>query len=248
MMEGKKIQIGLSGGINSAAVLMWLFESGQVPKELHLYYAHFRQHSRDTAHFVVELMRFARRVFPNVITIITRNDVIQFFDEQHMIPHPAISPCSKKLKIDPMDAYSFRHGIEINLIGYVKEELKRRAGRAAKYEKNIMFEAHKTYPIGEFSDEWCFEIVKKHLGWYPAIYDIRDEQGNRIFKHNNCLPCKNMTTDQLAAVEKYFPLEFEDAMRLSGKLKRHWGRDSAEFYTKFGRDLGQESTCTNCKW
>lgn len=46
--EDKNILIGLSGGINSAAVLLWLYESGVKPKSLHLFYAHFTEHSPDT--------------------------------------------------------------------------------------------------------------------------------------------------------------------------------------------------------
>lgn len=246
-MNGKRVLVGLSGGINSAAVLCWLIDSGYKPSELHLYYAHFKEHSPDTFGFVADLIRHARKHFKDVRVTITKNSVIDFFRRQKMIPHPAISPCSRKMKIEPMSRYGFDNRIEVDLIGYVKKELKRRADGA--YDPQlIMFEATKAYPIGEFTDEWCFEIVKKHIGWYPAIYDIRDSQGNRVFKHNNCLPCKHMYPEDLQAVNIHFPPYMKEALKLSSELSSYWGRDEAEFYTTWGRELGQESTCEACKF
>lgn len=239
--------IGLSGGINSAAVLIWLIESGHIPSELHLYYAHFKEHSPDTFQFVADLIRYARKHFENVKVTITKNSVIDFFRQQKMIPHPAISPCSRKLKIEPMAKYGYDNCIDVDLIGYVKNELKRRS-KGAYDPQTAMFESEKIYPIGEFTDEWCFDVVKKHIGWYPAIYDLLDNEGNRLFKHNNCLPCKHMYLDDLQNVHFHFPNYMRDALRLSAELSSYWGRSEAEFYTTWGRELGQDSTCESCKF
>ena len=246
--NGNDILLGLSGGINSQAVLCWLVESGIKPKTLHIFYAHFKEHSPDTFKFVADGIRYARKHFDNVEVLITRNSIIDFFKEQKFIPHPANSPCSKKLKIEPVTKYASKNAITIDLVGYVKHELKKRANRQQKNIENDLFSLRKDYPIGEFTDEWCFEIVKKHIGWYPAIYDIKDENGKRVFKHNNCLPCKNMNTDEIENVKKYYPEHYAKAIELSYKLSRYWGRDKDEFYMTFGRDLGQESTCGACSF
>jgi hypothetical protein len=243
----KDCLIGLSGGINSAAVLCWLIEQEDKPETVHLYYAHFKQHSPDTFDFITDLVIYARKHFKNVKVEITINDVLDFFERIKMIPHPVISPCSRKLKIEPIKKYGFDEGLTIDLVGYIRHELKRRSERAQMSVDKGLFDMETKYPIGDFTDEWCFEIVKKHIGWYPAIYDIRDSDGERVFKHNNCLPCKNMTTKQLEAVKEHYPKYHMEAMRLSEKLSRHWGRSADEFYSTFGRDLGQESTCEHCK-
>lgn len=248
MFNGEKIMIGLSGGINSMAVLCWLVESGIKPSELHLFYAHFDEHSPDTFQFVADGIRYARKQFECVKVKITRNNVLKYFEAQKMIPHPMFSPCSRQLKIKVITKYAFEHEIKHDLIGYVKHELKRRTkGQREGAEQNL-FALQKHYPIGEFSDDWCFQIVTKHIGWYPKIYDIKDKDGKRIFKHNNCLPCKNMRTEDLEAVKEYYPKYFENAMATSNKLKRHFGRNADEFYATFGRDLGQETTCEVCKF
>lgn len=247
-LNGQSILIGLSGGINSMAVLIWLRVNNIVPSELHLYYAHFEEHSPDTFQFVADGIRYARKHFKNVTVKVTRNSALRFFEGQNMIPHPLRSPCSIELKIKPMEAYSFRHRISVDLVGYVKHELKRRSERQGGAVELRMFEAEKLYPIGEFTDEWCFEIVEKHLGWYPLIYKIRDDKGRRIFLHNNCLPCKNMTTRQMESVREFYRTYHDRAMALSDRIKSYWGRSEAEFYATFGRDLGQESTCEACKW
>ena len=104
-------------------------------------------------------------------------------------------------------------------------------------------------------------MVKKYIGWWPALYDLiwseedyleglceKSDIGKRIFKHNNCLPCKNMYPKQIKAIKKYFPPYYLKAIKLSADLGSFWGRNEAEFYTKFGRDLGQDSTCEACKF
>lgn len=246
--DGKKILVGLSGGINSMAVLCWLKEIGATPAELHLFYAHFEEHSPDTFQFVADGIRFARKHFPCVKVKITKNSVLAYFERENIIPHPANSPCSKVLKIFQINSYAFDNDIKIDLVGYVKHEIKRRAGRQQKQIEKDLFSLEKEYPIGEFTDEWCFDIVDRNIGWHPAIYDIRDDAGNRIFKHNNCLPCKNMYPEEIQAVKIYYPRYYTKAMRTSAKIKRYWGRDEAEFYSTFGRDVGQESTCGSCAW
>lgn len=247
-MNGEKVMIGLSGGINSMAVLCWLKESNIIPSELHLFYAHFKEHSPDTFKFVADGIRFARNNFDNVKVKITRNSIIDYFEQQNIIPHPANSPCSKWLKIIPMQEYCFNHGIKFDLIGYVKHEINRRGKRQKSKFNPGLFDANKVYPIGEFTDDWCFEIVNKHIGWHPYIYDIKDENGKRVFTHNNCLPCKNMRLDNFEDVKKHFPNYHNDAMNLSNKLKKYWGRSEDDFYFTFGRELGQDITCTSCKW
>jgi hypothetical protein len=247
-LNGKDILIGVSGGINSAAVVMWLIESGYKPKSVHLFYAHFKEHSPDTFPFVKDIIRYARQKLSNVHVSVVRNSVLDFFRKENIIPHPANSPCSKRLKIYPINNYAASNGIFIDLVGYVKHEVKRRGERQQKNMDRGLFSLDKLYPIGEFTDDWCFEIVKKHIGWYPAIYDILDSKGKRIFKHNNCLPCKNMYPHEIEAIKQYYPSYYDDAMQLSSDLKKYWGRDEAEFYSTFGRDLGQESTCSTCKW
>lgn len=246
--QDEKIMIGLSGGINSMAVLCWLFENKIQPQELHLFYAHLVEHSPDTFQFVADGIRFARKHFNNVKVKITRNSVLQFFEQQKMIPHPMFSPCTRVLKIEPMITYGFENGIKYDLVGYIQHELKRRSKKQKEVAQADLFSLVKEYPIGLFNDEWCFEIVDKYIGWHPKIYDLKDESGRRLFDHNNCLPCKNFYPEHIENVRVHYPDYFHNAMGLSRKLQKHWGRDKTDFYTTFGRELGQEVTCTSCKW
>ena len=244
----EKVIIGLSGGINSMAVLCDFAKSKVQPGELHLFYAHFEEHSPDTLDFVLDGFEFAKRNFKNVITRITYHSIIAWFEKEKMIPHPKYSPCSRILKIEPMITYSFENGIKYDLVGYVKHELKRRGERQQKNMQIDLFSVSKDYPIGNFSDDWCFEIVDEMIGWHPKIYDIKDSEGKRLFKHNNCLPCKNMTIEDLELVQLYYPDLFKKAMDLTKKLSAYFGRDKDLFYASFGRDLGQQSTCESCRW
>ncbi len=240
--------IGLSGGINSMAVLCWLSELEEKPDTIHLFYAHFKEHSPDTFQFVADGIRFARKNFKNVKVKITRNSILEFFKEIKAILHPARGLCSYRLKIEPAAKYAFDNDIKIDLVGYVKHELKRRGGKQQENLQVDLFSLEKHYPIGEFTDEWCFDMVKKHIGWWPAIYDIVDANGKRVFSHNNCLPCKNMYPKDIDAVKQHYPSYYADAIKLSADLGKFWGRNEAEFYTKFGRDLGQDSSCEVCKF
>lgn len=229
-----KVLIGLSGGINSAAVLCYLGEMHPPearPKELHLYYAHFSEHSPDTFKFVKDQIHYARAKFPNVQARITRNSVLSFFEKEGLIPHPTISPCSIELKIKPMHAYAESHGIFRQLVGYVRHEQKRIKRQASKDKSGFS-----RYPIAHWTDDDCLAFVKDTLGWYPAIYDIK-EGGKRVFTHNNCLPCKNMTTVQIETSRRYFPSLVEKADALAAKLGVYWGRD----------DTPKAFQCDNCE-
>jgi hypothetical protein len=241
MYDGKKIMIGLSGGINSMAVLCWLIETGQQPKELHLFYAHFAEHSPDTFQFVADGIRYARKHFKMVVVKITNNSVLRFFEGKNMIPHPKLMACTEGLKIIPMENYALAHGIEVDLVGYVRKEKKRILRMTENRTPNLFFE--KSFPIQIFDDEWCFEIVDKHIGWHPAIYDIKDENGKRVFTHNNCLPCKNMWVKDMVNVQKHFPGHMEKANDLSKKLKAYWGRNADDYYTEFGREDYEPPQC-----
>lgn len=246
-LNNKIVSLPLSGGINSAAVLCWLIESGMQPKELHIYYADFKEHSPGTLAFVEALMELAKNKFSDVICTITKNSVLEYFDQQKMIPHPIASPCSRMLKIEPMVLYNSLHGVEVDLIGYVRTEKSRIDGMKSSRGASDLF-MQKEFPIEMFDDDWCFDIVRKHLGWYPAIYDIRNEKGKRVFKHNNCLPCKNMNINQMEDVEKYYPEYMANAKILSERLNAYWGRDADAYYTTFGKQDYEAKQCDVCSF
>ena len=122
------------------------------------------------------------------------------------------------------------------LIGYVRHEF----GRYRRAVKRASSGRTKdAYPILSWTDEDCFDIVREVIGWYPAIYDIRWtaadvalglcekwEIGKRVFPHNNCLPCKNMTKRQLMTVGRFFPAYAERAQRAADLIPgAYWGRD-----------------------
>jgi 3'-phosphoadenosine 5'-phosphosulfate sulfotransferase (PAPS reductase)/FAD synthetase len=235
----KNVLIGLSGGINSMAVLCWLaqYPEEYKPKTLHLFYAHFVEHSPDTEQFVHEGLEYAKKHFKDVHFKQTNNSVIDFFREQKMIPHPMIAPCTRLLKIMPMAEYAKENNIDIDLVGYVKEEKRRIKNMHAKNPETIKT---KGFPIADKENEWCFQIVKKEIGWYPKIYDIKDTKGKRVFPHNNCLPCKNMQTSDFEEVRKYYPEYWQKAIDLSKELQKHWGRSKDTFEETFMTTFGRE--------
>ncbi len=223
----KKVMIGLSGGINSMALLCWLGElpTDHHPCELHLFYADFKEHSPDTLKFVLDGWSWAESRFEKVFYKQTSNSVMDFFEDYNFIPHPTNSKCSHELKILPMLKYCYEHQIDIDLVGYVSKEKARLKKVQSKRNDDLFF--RKEYPIMSQNDDWCFEIVKKHIGWYPAIYDIT-ENGKRVFSHNNCLPCKNMTSKQFSNVAKYYPSFFERAIEVEQNTGSYFGRNKCD--------------------
>jgi 3'-phosphoadenosine 5'-phosphosulfate sulfotransferase (PAPS reductase)/FAD synthetase len=221
-----RVRIGLSGGINSAALLCWLAtecEPHYRPLWLGLYYCHLREHSPKTARFVFDSVRYARRHFPEVVFGMHRCSAVDFFEAENFIPHPTLSPCTEHLKIEPMERWHHENRCTINLIGFVKHELKRRSEKSIKTEADLI-----KYPIGHYTEEDCFSIVDREIGWHPPIYDLRDAKGKRLFTHNNCLPCKNMNSRQLQAVADHFPKYWNRAKAMADRINNYWGRD-AEF-------------------
>lgn len=232
----KKVMIPLSEGINSAAIVCLLGEhhpAPMMPKELHLFDVHLVEHSPDSLQFAWALIQYAHRKFPYVTATIVQDSFDKWCLDNKMVPHPSISPCSRELKMNRLDEYFTKQQLDIRLIGYVRHEMK----RWTKAQKHI--DSTYRYPILSLTDEDCFEIVKKAIGWYPAIYDItftqedlisglcrKFELGRRVFKHNNCLDCKNLTTRQVKHVRKHFPLVAERADLIATSLPgARWGRD-----------------------
>lgn len=221
--SGLKVLLPLSGGINSAALLCWLGEEippEKHPLELHLHYSHFSEHSPDTLKFVRSLVswadeKFERKPFFTQLD----NSVNEFFRKSNMIPHPTISPCSRELKVKPRRLYFELHNLDVELIGYVNTDLKRYRNMSARNQLA-------SFPLLEWSKEECLDYVKKIIGWYPVIYDLKDENGKYLFSHNNCLPCKNMHPKQLALVAKYFPEYAKIAEETAEMIPNaYWGRE-----------------------
>jgi hypothetical protein len=234
--SGRRVLVKLSGGINSAAALCFLAVHHPAelrPQELYLYYSHFREHSPDTAHFVMDLIRYARQHFPSVKARITRNSVNAYFVKEKTIPHPTQSPCSIDLKIVPAERYMVENECDYSLVGFVRTELRRIERQQSYGDQKVL------YPIQHLSDDDCFYLVKECIGWYPAIYDIRwtaedfeagrcqkFEIGKRVFTHNNCLPCKNMSKRQLETVGRFFPKYAQRALDAADRIPgSYWGRE-----------------------
>ena len=229
-LSEKRVLLGLSGGINSAALLCFLatqYPEQYRPAELHLYAIELEEHSPDTFQFTKACIRYAARHFSKIRWYIKWGSALRFFEDENMIPHPILSPCSEHLKIIPMLDYYERHNLDIDLIGYVRTERSRMMRQSRK-------SAIKYYPIAHLSNDDCFEIVDREIGWHPAIYDIRDPRtGKRVFNHNNCLPCQKGdgflddsgdSSGYYTNVEMYFPEYFEKARVTAEKTGSYWGR------------------------
>lgn len=247
--------IGLSGGINSAAALIYLAEYVEDrPNEIYLYYAHLIEHSSDTKNFVEALVEYAKNHFERVVFESSINSMLGYCENDFKgIPHSKISPCTKYLKLIHMTDFMARHKIDRDIVGYVRHEYSRINRQIERGVKG------KDYLIRHLSDEDCFSIVEKYLGWYPEIYKMKwsdprisaalDKWGDelhenqrrtiekyhrqgynnmrksyRVFKHNNCLPCKNMHQWELFMVRVFFPDEYKNAMETANKLGAYWGR------------------------
>lgn len=224
----RSVGVGISGGINSAAVLCWLADlpEDRKPKKLGLIYCHMREHSPGTAKFSIELMRYARNHFKNVVCRIVRASVLDYFEAEKFIPHPTLSPCTADLKIAKIADFYISEGITTDLIGYVRGEKRRikrqQAKAASKGSKQIL---SYEYPIQDFDDEKCIAICMERIGWVPPIYSLKHPNGKRIFAHNNCLPCKNMEVKNLESVREHFPEYYARAMKLAHDIGGYWGRD-----------------------
>lgn len=259
--RGKNVMLGLSAGINSMAVLCELSKKEFKPESIYLFYANLAEHSPDSLEFVLAGVEYAKKHFKNVVFEQKESSVLEYFRSIKMIPHPTIAPCTRLLKIIPAIEFATKHNCTIDLVGYVKSEMRRVKNMQSKGADNLFMS--KQFPILHLSNEDCFVIVKKEIGWYPKIYDLRwNDAGfiefvksnlhrfsddiqkkllnkigtsKRVFTHNNCLPCKNMQIDDYLCVEYFYPEYFKKANDLAIELQKHWGRSADEYYISFGR-------------
>lgn len=177
---GQKVLLGLSGGINSAALECWLAAAPEheKPAELHLLTHQFAEHSPDTRRFIDAVRAHAKANFPCVVVAETENSVLGFFEQRGMIPHPKLAVCTAVLKVEPSMVYMIRHDIRINVVGYVEKEQKRIANMDRKGERTdfgvfLPSGTESQFLLRHFTDEWCLQVVDREIGWHPAIYDLR---------------------------------------------------------------------------
>lgn len=146
-----------------------------------------------------------------------------------------------------MAEYAKENGCDIDLVGYVKEEKRRIKNMLIK---NPDAKNTKAFPIADKENEWCFQIVKNEIGFYPAIYDLKDKHNKRVFNHNNCLPCKNWNKGNFASGNKYYPEKMKLAIELEKDLQKHWGREEGDIYTRFEKNESETNeegqTCEYC--
>jgi len=228
-LSSKRVSIGISGGINSAAALCYLgdmYPAEYKPRFVALAYVHLSEHSPDTLKFALSCIRYACDKFDNVRwSVFPSGSVLDYFERENLIPHPIISPCSEHLKIARINEFRARHACDFDVVGFIRTE-RQRIKRQMKYKTDGI------YAIAHLSEDDCLQIVDQYIGWHPAIYDIVDERGKRVFKHNNCLPCKNMSgaMDDKTAVGDYlqvaehYPEYYERARQLSERMQAYWGR------------------------
>lgn len=248
-LSDKRAFLPISGGINSAAVLCYLatiHPEHLRPKEVFSFYAHLKEHSPDTVPFVRAVVTYGKKHFEQFHFKLSVGSVNALWKRKNMVAHPMLSPCTEWLKLIPMMQYKAEIDADIDLMGYVwheRKRMERQQGRAATPDKYA-------YPIINYSDEDCFALVKQEIGWYPAIYDIRDGQGNRVFRHNNCLPCKNMqgnllsdgtATKHYAAVQHHYPAYYQQALETTREIEARTGKP-----TYWGRKMEDDSTDTGC--
>ncbi len=99
----KSVLIPLSGGINSAAVLCYAakyYPPKYKPRRLVLHHTEMPEHSPDTSQFVSDCVEYAKQNFENVSYDFNAASMLEFCLDNKMIPHPAVSPCSRLLKIE----------------------------------------------------------------------------------------------------------------------------------------------------
>ena len=166
-----------------------------------------------------------------------------------------------------MNEFMKKYKIDIDIIGYVRSEYSR---IKRQIERGV---TNKEYLIAHLSDEDCFYLVEKEIGWFPKIYSYKwidkrigealkkwgheldpkqrktikkyHKQGfnnmsqtYRVFKHNNCLPCKNMHQWELFMVRVFYKDQYDKAIKLAKKLGSHWGRE--------GKEVNELTDCEIC--
>lgn len=208
--------------------------------------------------------------FP-VFTKKADNSILGFYRKIGSIVPPMSAACTKILKIFPIAKYMESHEIDYDLIGYVRGEenrVKRQIKRGAI--KKLHPITHITdkdcfdlvrseigwYPsiyditwrdkriieaIESGALDWLADNQMKILKKYSSRGYGYTKRNIRVFKHNNCLPCKNMHAWELATVQIFFPKYFNDAMKTAEELDKYFGR-LGEFSD------GMPSSCTYCSF
>lgn len=227
--SGQRVLVGVSGGINSAALLVHLLTEHPVekrPKTLMLFAALLKEHPpgverRGVNEFALDMMRWARARHPDVRLGVHRASVLAFFESEKFIPHPTLSPCTAALKLVPMARWSdSQGGHNVDLVGYVRGEQKRIDRQQARGAVG------KRYPIAHITNADCFALVREHIGYYPEVYDLTEEDGKPSFGNGNCIPCKNWGKKRIESGRRHYPGMMRRADDMAARIGAYWGRET----------------------
>jgi len=157
-----------------------------------------------------------------------------------MIPHPTSNVCTENIKSKNLREYRGEKGIEVDLIGFVKQERSRIKAVTAQITglkkenvniddaiengvQNGFFE--QTFlPTANWTDEDCFAEVKKAIGWYPNIYDI-------LWSDERIMPFLESVKGQMPENDRQIALKY---------AKRGYGHDKS-------KRVFNHNNCIPCK-
>lgn len=231
---GLVYHVGISGGKDSTALLLWvIFESG-IPHHLirvtfsdtgnedPLTYAHLRLiHQRILAPFGIAL-----------VTLHPQDDFFALALRKGRFPARVAQFCTIELKIEPLKAWlreQWREGIETVILNG------KRVGESAERAKTMADQ-----PERGFSDYWGCEEWMPLREWTIddvfAIHRKYDFPLNPLYAMGasrvGCWPCINCGKREIRLVAKHRPEKIEFIRSVEEKFKAEQGRTCTFFHAK----------------
>lgn len=205
--DGKKIVVGVSGGKDSTAVCLDLFEKGYSKSDFTRIFCNTGWEHKTTYEYLDELEKTIGpiiRLTPKIKVKDEHKEYIDYFEtklgfESPMIrriflyytfPSRLVKYCTKEFKINPIKEYY--DGLDcdyVNLVGIRKEESIRRS-KMIEWEYNDFFDCWVHRPIIDWTEK---QVINIHHRFNLIPNRLYLQNSNRV----GCYPCINSNKREL---------------------------------------------------
>lgn len=227
--------IGISGGKDSSALLLWAIHDSGLPRE------QLRVTFCDTGNEDILTYNHLALLAETVIApagipgglehLIPAMDFFELALKKHRFPSRKAQFCTHNLKLEPTRAWIARHAAEAEIVVLNGK----RSAESEERRRNM-----RGQPIRGFSDFWGCDEWAPLADWkLEAVFEIHHRHNvplNPLYalgaRRVGCFPCVNCGKTEIRMVAKYRPEKIEHIARAEQEFESRYGRPSTFFASK----------------
>jgi len=214
--------IGISGGKDSTACLLWAVYESELPREsLRFSWCDTGNEALETEAFVAALSDHVcvANGLPPIETLRGERDFYELAEHKGRFPSARARFCTQELKIKPTMVHVKRWadaGQEVILVSGVRANESDARGKLLEREYNAVYDCYMYRPLLLWTIENVWAIHARHGIARNPLYDMG-------MTRVGCLPCVMSRKSEIAAIARVFPERIDRIREAERSGKDHSG-------------------------